>query len=71
VNASGTVTAEYAGVITLGTLVSGTQVYYQTVSGGSTTDFVLAGVVNQAVQVYNSTGPVDTRSYLKLFARKQ
>lgn len=71
VNSSGVVTAEYAGVITLGTLVSGTQVYYQQVSGGSTTDFVLAGVVNQAVQVYNSTGPVDTRSYLKLFARKQ
>ena len=71
VNISGTVTAEYAGIITLGTLVSGTQVYYQTVSGGGTTNFVLTGVVNQAVQVYNSTGPVDTRGYMKLFARRQ
>ncbi len=71
VNASGVVTAEYAGVITLGSLVSGTQVYYQQSNGGSTTDFVLQGVVNQAIQVYNSTGPVDTRGYLKLFARKR
>jgi hypothetical protein len=71
VNASGTVTAEYAGVISLGTLNTGTQVYYQQVDAGSTTNFILEGVVNQAVQVYNSTGPVDTRSYLKLFAREQ
>jgi hypothetical protein len=71
VNGSGTVTAEYAGVISLGTLNVGTQVYYQQVDAGSTTNFILEGVVNQAVQVYNSTGPVDTRSYLKLFAREQ
>jgi len=71
VNASGTVTAEYVGVISLGTLNAGTQVYYQQVDGGSTTNFVLEGVVNQAIQVYNFTGPVDTRSYLKLFAREQ
>jgi hypothetical protein len=71
VNGSGTVTAEYAGVISLGTLNTGTQVYYQQVDAGATTNFVLEGVVNQAVQVYNSTGPVDTRSYLKLFAREQ
>ena len=71
VNSGGTVTAEYVGVISLGTLNTGTQVYYQQVDGGSTTNFVLEGVVNQAIQVYNSTGPVDTRSYLKLFAREQ
>jgi hypothetical protein len=71
VNVSGVVTAEYVGVISLGTLNTGTQVYYQQVDGGSTTNFVLEGVVNQAIQVYNFTGPVDTRSYLKLFAREQ
>lgn len=71
VNASGTVTAEYAGVVGLGSLETGTQVYYQQTSGGSTTNFVLTGQVNQAVQVYSSTGPTDTRGYLKLFAREQ
>jgi hypothetical protein len=71
VNGSGTVTAEYAGVISLGTLNAGTQVYYQQVDGGGTTNFILDGVVNQSVQVFNSSGPVDTRGYLKLFAREQ
>ena len=71
VNNAGTVTGEYTGIISLGTLNPGTQVYYQQVSGGATTDFVLEGVVNQAIQTYNSTGPVDTRGYLQLFARQQ
>jgi len=71
VNASGTVTAEYAGIISLGTLAGVTQVYYQQTNGGATSNFVLTGVVNQAIQVYNSTGPVDRRGYLKLFAREQ
>lgn len=71
VDATGTIVAEYTGVITLGSLVGGTQVYFQKTSGGATSDFVLTGPVNQAVQVYNSTGPVDTRGYLSLFAREQ
>lgn len=71
VNSSGVVTAEYAGIIGLGTLESGTQVYYQQVSGGSTTNAVLTGQINQAVQIYNSTGPIDTRGYFKIFAREQ
>jgi hypothetical protein len=71
VNSSGVVTAEYAGIVTLGSLNAGTQVYFQQVSGGSTTNFLLEGPVNQAIQVYSSTGPVDRRSYLQLFAREQ
>lgn len=71
VNNVGVVTAEYTGVISLGTLNAGTQVYYQQVSGGATTNFVLEGVVNQAIRTYESTGPTDTRGYLQLFAREQ
>jgi len=71
VSDTGVILAEYTGVITLGSLVSGTQVYFQKESGGTTADFVLTGPVNQAVQVYNSVGPVDTRGYLSLFAREQ
>jgi hypothetical protein len=71
VNAGGTVTAEYTGIISLGALNAGTQVYYQQASGGAVTNFVLQGVVNQAIRVYNSTGPVDTRGYLQLYAREQ
>lgn len=70
VDGSGVVQNEYAGVITLGSLVSGTQVYYQQVSGGTTANFVLTDAVNQAVEVYDN-GVFDYRSYMKLFAREQ
>jgi hypothetical protein len=73
VSAAGVVLNEWAGVISLGTLEAGTQVYYQREIGGVTDDFVLDGVVNQAVHIYSA--PVeddfDYRSYLKLFAREQ
>ena len=70
VNSSGVVTAEYAGIVSLGSLVAGTQVYYQQVSGGATTNFVLTDAVNQAVKVFEN-GSFDYRSYFKLFAREQ
>lgn len=70
VNASGTVTAEYSGIVSLGSLEAGTQVYYQQSSGGSATDIVLTDEVNQAVKVYEN-GSFDYRSYFKLFAREQ
>ncbi len=70
VNASGTVTAEYAGIVTLGSLEPGTQVYYQQQAGGSTTNFVLPNAVNQAVKVFEN-GSFDYRSYMTLRARRQ
>lgn len=70
VDVAGTVQAEYSGIISLGSLVAGTQVYYQQVLGGTTTDFVLTDAVNQAVKVFEN-GSFDYRSYCKLFAREQ
>lgn len=70
VDAAGVVQGEYAGIVSLGTLVAGTQTYYQQVSGGTTTDVVLTDAVNQAVKVYEN-GSFDYRSYFKLFAREQ
>jgi hypothetical protein len=72
VNTGGTTEQTYAGVITLGELDSDSQAYYQP-SGTSydPIDFVLTGVVNQAVRVYDTTGGYDTRTYLKLFVRKK
>lgn len=67
----------YAGVITLGTLDSDAQAYYQP-SGiaADPIDFVLTGAVNQAIVVHDTTGLVttsgfDTRSFLKIFVRKK
>ena len=69
-----TTNREYAGVVTLGSIGSGDQVYYRQVSAdGAPTNIVLAGPVNQAVQIYGdgSNGNFDYRSYLTLFVREQ
>lgn len=64
---------EYAGIISLGTLTGGSQVYYQQVSGGAASNIVLTDAVNQAVKVYGdaSHGNFDRRSYFKIFVREQ
>lgn len=70
---TGVVLNEYAGIVSLGTLEVGTQVYYQQVVGGVTTDFVLVGVVNQAVRTFSAPSEDDFnyRSFFKMFAREQ
>ena len=78
-NAAGTVQQQYAGVITLGSLDSDTQVYYQQINSTSgTTDdpknFVLLGAVNQAILFNDPAGTEnnqDNSQFLKLFARKK
>jgi hypothetical protein len=75
VNVGGTILEQYAGVITLGTLDSDTQVYYQQVNStsGTPTDprnFVLLGTVNQAI-LFNTDGGDDNSQFLKIFARKK
>ena len=77
VNTSGVVTSMHAGVITLGSLEADDQVYYQQTGGGASTNIVLTGPVNQAVQIYsdpNGDGSTadgfDRRSLLNLFVRE-
>jgi len=74
---SGNVTQQWAGIITLGALEPGTQVYYLQ-AGGSATDFALTGSVDQAIQILsdpNGDGAYgdgyDLRGALNLYARQQ
>lgn len=77
---TGADTERWINVITLGTLGTTDQVYYQQiddVTTDNTTNFVLTGTVNQAVQVYSdpngdgSTADGYNRTqYLKLFVRE-
>jgi len=66
---------EDTGIVTLGTLPSTTQVYYQPTSVTTTkVDFVLTGPVNQAIKIFEAGstefgGTDNTRTFLKLFAR--
>lgn len=69
-NTAGTTLSEYAGVITLGSVDSDAQVYYQQINATTApTNFVLKGAVNQAVFTWASGD--DRRTYLKLFVRKK
>jgi hypothetical protein len=69
-----TTNREYAGVVTLGSIGSGDQVYYrQLASDGLPSNIVLTGPVNQAVQIFGdaSNGAFDYRGYLTLYVREQ
>lgn len=62
----------YTGIITLGSLDSDAQVYYQPLSqSADPTDFTFTGPVNESILVSSSYNGFDTRAYLKLFARKK
>jgi hypothetical protein len=72
-NASGVSQEEWGGIVTLGSLGSADQVYYQQSSGASGgVDVVNLGAVNQAVKIYGdaSHGNFDYRSYFKIFTRE-
>lgn len=79
VNTSGNITEQWAGVVTLGTMVDSTdQVYYQQVNQDTASvNFKLSGPVNQAVQTIddpNGDGAYgdgfDRRTYFKIFVRE-
>ena len=72
---TGNPTKIFAGIIGLGAIETDDQLYYQQVSGGGTTNVLLTGQVNQAVQVYEDTNgdgtpDYDRRTYFVLFARE-
>jgi hypothetical protein len=76
-NLTGISEQEYAGIVSLGSLSTGAQVYFQqaaaTFAGSAATNFQLTGPVNQAICVYSSGGSpgvFDYRTYLKLFVRE-
>jgi len=76
-NATGISEQEYAGIISLGSLNAGAQVYFQqgpaTEAGSAAVNFQLTNAVNQAVCVYSSGGTpgvYDYRDYMRLFVRE-
>ena len=79
-NVAGNVTQMWAGVVGLGDIEAGDQLYFQQSASGAATNFQLTGQVNQAVQilrdddgdgVFAEGSDFDRRSYLKIFVREQ
>jgi hypothetical protein len=74
--AGGVLARKYAGIISLGTVSSGSQLYYQTTLGGAVTNFLYTDAVNQGVQIYGdavadpSTTTFDTYTYFKGYVRE-
>lgn len=63
---------KYASIVSLGNFdATSDQANYQNVIGydQTTTDFGHTGNLNEAIMIYNATGPVDYTGYLKLFLR--
>jgi hypothetical protein len=75
-NSSGTLARQYVGIISLGSVSAGSQLYYQTTSTGTATNFLYTDAVNQGVQVYGdiaadaTTTTFDTRTFFKGFVRE-
>lgn len=76
-NSAGNITSMWAGIVSLGSLGSTDQPYYQQASGGAATNFTFQGPVNEAVQVLSDpngdgvyTDGFDYRGYFKMFARE-
>lgn len=72
-SAAGVLLRQYVGIVGLGSVSNGAQLYYQRTTTESPTNFVFTDQANQAVQVYgNATnGNFDTRTYFKGFCRVQ
>lgn len=64
---------KYAGVISLGSIGSSDQAYYQQSSTGAAKNLTYTGPVNEAVQIYGdaTNGDFDYTGYFKLFVREQ
>ncbi len=72
-NSSGTLNRQYVGIVSLGEINTGAQIYYQRTSGEAPINAVFTDEMNQGVQVYGdaSNGNFDYRTYFKAFCREE
>jgi hypothetical protein len=69
---AGTINSTFAGVVSLGTVSTGAQLYYQLANGGAASNFTYTDPANIGVQVYGDTthGNFTSNTYLKGFCRE-
>jgi len=71
-NSSGVLNRQYVGIVSLGEVSEGAQLYYQRASGGTAYDFTFTDEANEGIQVYGdaSNGDFDNRAYFKGYVRE-
>jgi hypothetical protein len=75
-NAAGTLARQYAGIVGLGSVSAGAQLYYQKVSGGTAANFTFTDQCNEGIQVLGdiaadaTTTTFDNRTYFKAYVRE-
>lgn len=70
--ANGTVAREYVGIVSLGTVSAGTQLYYQRDAADAPSNFTFTDAVNEGIQVYGdaTNGNFDKRTFFRGFCRE-
>jgi hypothetical protein len=75
-NAAGVLARQYAGLVGLGVVSAGSQLYYQRASADAPTNFTFTDQCNEGIQVYGdlaadaTTTTFDKRTYFKGFVRE-
>lgn len=66
---AGVLDRQYVGIVSLGDVSTGAQLYYQKTDGGAAADFTFDDEVNEGILVYEN-GVSDTRTYFKGYVRE-
>lgn len=71
-SSAGVLQRQYVGIVGLGSVSSGAQLYYQKVSGAAATNFTFTDQCNEGIQVFGdaSNGNFDSRTYFKGYVRE-
>jgi hypothetical protein len=72
-SSAGVLNRQYVGIVSLGDVNTGAQLYYQKTNGGTSANFTFVDEVNEGIQVFGdaSNGNFDSRTYFKGYVREQ
>jgi hypothetical protein len=72
-SSTGVLQRQYVGIVSLGDVNTGAQLYYQKSSGGTSVNFTFTDEVNEGIQIYGdaTNGNFDNRIYFKGYVREQ
>ena len=72
-SSAGVLNRQYVGIVSLGDVNTGAQLYYQKVLSGASANFTFVDEVNEGIQVFGdvTNGNFDNRTYFKGYVREQ